>query len=373
MFYKYLKYKLDFIFLKFIINNMSNYNSRDNSIVNFNKKPFVLFFIGMAGSGKTTLVYRMSLDLSYLKKNHYIINIDPASSNIPYASNIDIRDTIDYKKIMKEYNLGPNGAIITSLNLFATRFNQVKNIVDINRKLLDYLIIDTPGQIEVFTWSASGSIICEAFSSSFPVSFLYIVDIARAIYPLTFVSNILYSCSVLYKSRLPLMMILNKSDITSADFLREWLNDNDVFDKALEKEDFFAGSFARSLASTLEYFYQKIIFSIVSSLTGFGIFQLLNTLKKIYLEYSISYQKELEKNLINHIINFKDNTKENINKIYNKQVLSLNEIKKIMTKKETNKEESDYLKTIEFIIYLKIEEDKIYSIECSDRAEKIYK
>ena len=202
---------------------------------------------------------------------------------------------------------------------------------------------------------------CETFSSSFPVTFLYVIDLARAIYPLTFVSNILYSCSVLYKSRLPLMLILNKVDITSADFLREWLNDSDTFDKALEKEEFFAGSFARSLASTLEYFYQKIIFMMVSSLTGFGIFQLLNILKKTYLEFLISYQSELEKNIINHIVNIKSTIKEEENQNSNLNWFNLNNTKQILLKKE----ETDYLKTIELIIYLKIERDKIYSIEFS--------
>ncbi len=38
----------------------------------------------------------------------------------------DIRDTVKYKEVMKQYQLGPNGGIITSLNLFATRFDQVK-------------------------------------------------------------------------------------------------------------------------------------------------------------------------------------------------------------------------------------------------------
>ena len=32
---------------------------------------------------------------------------------------------VNYKNVMKEYNLGPNGGILTSLNLFATRFDQV--------------------------------------------------------------------------------------------------------------------------------------------------------------------------------------------------------------------------------------------------------
>ena len=30
---------------------------------------------------------------------------------------------------------------------------------------LEYIIVDTPGQIEIFTWSASGAIITEAFAA----------------------------------------------------------------------------------------------------------------------------------------------------------------------------------------------------------------
>lgn len=53
------------------------------------------------------------------------MNLDPAVSFVPYAANIDIRDTVKYKDVMKEYGLGPNGAIMTCLNLMCTRFNQV--------------------------------------------------------------------------------------------------------------------------------------------------------------------------------------------------------------------------------------------------------
>lgn len=37
---------------------------------------------------------------------------------------------MNYKEVMKQYNLGPNGGIVTSLNLFATRFDQVMNFVE---------------------------------------------------------------------------------------------------------------------------------------------------------------------------------------------------------------------------------------------------
>lgn len=42
----------------------------------------------------------------------------------------DIRDTVKYKEVMKQYGLGPNGGIMTSLNLFATRFDQVMEYVE---------------------------------------------------------------------------------------------------------------------------------------------------------------------------------------------------------------------------------------------------
>ena len=32
---------------------------------------------------------------------------------------------VNYKNVMKQYGLGPNGGILTSLNLFATKFDQV--------------------------------------------------------------------------------------------------------------------------------------------------------------------------------------------------------------------------------------------------------
>lgn len=73
-----------------------------------------------------------------------------------------------------------------------------------------YAIFDTPGQIEVFTWSASGSIITEALASSFVTIVVYIIDTARSTNPVTFMSNMLYACSILYKTKLPFIVVLNK-------------------------------------------------------------------------------------------------------------------------------------------------------------------
>ena len=84
----------------------------------------------MAGSGKSTLCSRLTRHLFDQKSMPYLINCDPAVLSTPYPTNIDIRDTVNYKEVMKRYNLGPNGAIITCLNLFATQLDQVIKLID---------------------------------------------------------------------------------------------------------------------------------------------------------------------------------------------------------------------------------------------------
>ena len=49
---------------------------------------------GMAGSGKTTLMQRMAAHLHASGQPAYILNLDPAVTNVPYAANIDIRYTV---------------------------------------------------------------------------------------------------------------------------------------------------------------------------------------------------------------------------------------------------------------------------------------
>lgn len=57
----------------------------------------------------------------------------------------DIRDTVNYKEVMKQYGLGPNGGIVTALNLFSTKFGQVVDLIEKAGKKHKYCIIDTPG------------------------------------------------------------------------------------------------------------------------------------------------------------------------------------------------------------------------------------
>ena len=106
---------------------------------------------------------------------------------------------------------GPNGGIMTALNLFATRFDKVMDFVEQRATQgLEYFLIDTPGQMEIFTWSASGAIITETLATAFPTVIVYVMDTPRNQSSATFMSNMLYACSILYKSKLPMVIAFNK-------------------------------------------------------------------------------------------------------------------------------------------------------------------
>nr|SVE72965.1 EOG090X072H [Ceriodaphnia reticulata] len=189
------------------------------SLLERHKKPVCLIILGMAGSGKTTFVQQLTSGLHKRKTPPYVINLDPACREVPYPVNIDIRDTVNYKEVMKQYSLGPNGGIVTSLNLFATKFDQVIKLVEKRSETTDIAIFDTPGQIEVFTWSASGTIITETLAALFPTVVVYVMDVVRSVSPVTFMSNMLYACSILYKLRLPFIVNTNETTVKYVDFI----------------------------------------------------------------------------------------------------------------------------------------------------------
>lgn len=136
-----------------------------------------LIILGMAGSGKTTFVKKIEEYFCEKEKEAYIINMDPAVHDTLYEPNLDIRDTVKYKDVMIGHGLGPNGAIMTCLNLFSTNIHKIVDLLE-KKPELDYICIDTPGQLEVFSWSASGKLISDSFSLIYPtVRIFYFLSI----------------------------------------------------------------------------------------------------------------------------------------------------------------------------------------------------
>ncbi|GAA5827114.1 hypothetical protein JCM5353_006195 [Sporobolomyces roseus] len=262
-----------------------------------------MIVIGMAGSGKTTLMQRINSHLHSKSTPPYVLNLDPAVMHLPFDANIDIRDTVDYQEVMQQYNLGPNGGIMTALNLFTTKFDQVLSHVENRANSVDHVILDTPGQIEIFTWSASGQIITDALASALPTVVVYVVDTPRTTAPATFMSNMLYACSILYKTRLPFILAFNKTDLEPHQFALNWMRDFELFQQALmdrrkshgeEDGPAYMDSLMNSMSLVLDEFYKHLRAVGVSAMTGEGMDELFEAVQEAREEYLNDYKPQLD-------------------------------------------------------------------------------
>ena len=194
-----------------------------------------VFVSGTAGSGKSLLTSKLQ---SYYSKNGSfaaVLNLDPGVESMPYTCDIDVRDHVDYVSIMQEYELGPNGAMIMANDLIASKIDDIEN--EVNLVNPDYLIVDTPGQIELFAYRSSGRFIVDNLSSDEKTN-VFLFDGSLITSPVNFVSIALLATSIRLRLNLPTINVLTKTDLIGDKLqdILQWSTNLKTLETAVGKE-----------------------------------------------------------------------------------------------------------------------------------------
>ena len=194
-----------------------------------------IFISGTAGSGKSLLTSKL---YEYYTKNGAfaaILNLDPGVENMPYTCDVDVRDYVDYVSIMQKYDLGPNGGLIMANDLIASKIDEIQN--EVNRVNPDYLIVDTPGQIELFAYRSSGPFLVENISSEEKTN-IFLFDGALINTPVNFVSIALLATSIRLRLKIATVNVLTKTDLigTKLKDILQWTTSLSKLEDAIGKE-----------------------------------------------------------------------------------------------------------------------------------------
>jgi GTPase SAR1 family protein len=197
---------------------------------------YATFIIGTAGSGKSFLTSAFADWLKMKGQDVISVNLDPGVLELPYTPDVDIREYVSINELAKKYQLGPNGALLMATDLIATEIETLKDEVEeINA---DYVLIDTPGQMELFAFRASGPYIVDGLLDG-EKALLYLFDAPFSINPLNYVSNLFLAAAVHLRLFIPQIYLLSKIDLIPEDELNtilQWGTTDEALEVAIEEK-----------------------------------------------------------------------------------------------------------------------------------------
>jgi len=198
--------------------------------------PPVLFVVGTAGAGKSTLVTAFQRWARFLEVDVLAVNLDPGAERVHYDTEYDVRDLVSLSDVMDEYDLGPNGAQILAADLVAAQAYDIQDELD--GLSGDLLIIDTPGQVELFAFREASNHLVEVLGQD-RSALIFLFDPMLSRSASGFVSQMLLSNIVHFRLGQPTANFLSKADLLEPDDLErvlEWGERLDVLEAALFDE-----------------------------------------------------------------------------------------------------------------------------------------
>jgi GPN-loop GTPase len=149
------------------------------------------------------------------RRNIHVANLDPAAEVFKYQPTFDVRDLVSVPEVMDELGLGPNGALLYCMEYLLQHSDWLRDELD-SFGDDEYLILDCPGQIELYThvplmrsvvdrmrsWGYDGTMV-----GVFCVDAGFLLDAEK------FLSGSLLSLSAMIALELPHINVLTKCDM----------------------------------------------------------------------------------------------------------------------------------------------------------------
>lgn len=179
--------------------------------------PYFIVVLGTAGSGKTSLSSMLYTYLTSHQLDAVLVNLDPAVEDLPYSPDVDVRDYVNTWDVMKKTGLGPNGALIASIDLLLTSIDDLRD--EIWGYKTNYVIVDTPGQMELFAFRATGPMVLKAITSDARSVSVFLIDAVYAKQSSNLLSALLLSASTYTRLKMPQVIALTKIDLLDSDEL----------------------------------------------------------------------------------------------------------------------------------------------------------
>lgn len=255
----------------------------------------LIYLLGPAGSGKSTLALSLLEAFDSLELDCITVNLDPGAEWLPYTPDIDIRKDISLTEVMRRFRLGPNGALVASIDMLVEHIPRLREII--HGMNPDYAIIDTPGQMELFAFRETGPAIVKSLGEESLTVFLADSFLARS--PCSFVSLLVLSLSAFVRFRKPQIVVLSKSDLLEKQMLEKIINWWENRDSLLEDIQSEPNPLHREVA-------QSIFIAIkesglpgeiipVSGITGDGVDNLVCAIERVFsAETELDLGKETE-------------------------------------------------------------------------------
>ncbi|MBS7651174.1 MAG: ATP/GTP-binding protein [Candidatus Bathyarchaeia archaeon] len=241
----------------------------------------IIFLVGMAGSGKSSLTGAFHEWLKLNEQNSITVNLDPGVTNLPYNPDVDIRDYISLEAIMEEYQLGPNGGLILAADLIGDNIEEVRESIE--EISPDIVLVDTPGQIELFALRESGPFITRSIAEC-PKAVVYLFDGPFSSKPLNYVSNMYLAATVYSRLLQPQVYALTKVDLLEEASIGEitgWMNPQRLIETLDKTQSKTASLVSRDLARAISRTQLNFKLIPVSSKTNEGFIDLNAALTRI--------------------------------------------------------------------------------------------